>query len=503
MASVVEWRDSGGVLLTASLAFSGDPGTPGTAVQFQLTNNLGGAGADPIANARLRPEFRMVGDTAFVGAGIPVADRRMVQMRIVSGINLTAAASEWKSVGAGATLPIPTVSNNEGLVLEARANIPADQESAINFEISLALEVLTAQPGPDGISDTGGDGIYVGYRDAGQTVLVSGAAVVENPGGADTQVQVGPFVGVISGTAVMHRATLVTLTAAAAAKARYVLLTLAADGSVTETDGAEVTPPLAVGDKPVAPAGEPELAFVARDDSAIINTADVEDVYELGFYPFSSTGLTATIGAGPRALVDSAVCSNQAPQNVTLTASVTNSLWLQRDGTIGKSTDGVPPGDRSLLIYEAVTDGSGVTTLRDYREFTGAKREFVRFEWRAEVAIDDWRYATLANRRPAQLSPLTPLVFSLGSQGSGTGAQTRAELQVRYAGTWTSLAAVAADRPTIAYNAGTSALYDASKLPDRFDLPAYAQLRARISEIPTGSGGVEPNDAALTVEVFS
>jgi hypothetical protein len=501
MAALPEWRDDAGVLLAAAVALAGDPGTPGTAVAIQLTNDLAGAGADPISNARILPMFRMVGDTEFVAAGIEVADRRMLQIRISAGVGVTLPAGEWKSVGAGAAFTVPTIADETGVELELRANIPADVVDPLVFEVALALDVATSLPGPDGISDAGGDGIYAGYRDAGQTVHVSGSLTVENPGGADSQVQVSDHVWIASGLAWCYRAGLSTIAASASGKIRSVLLSLAQDGSLTVTSGSEATPPLLVSHRPALPAGELPVSWVSRDDSATIVDADITDARELGFYALSTSSLIATIGPGPRALVDSAVCQNSAAQQVSLDDDSTNSLWLQRDGRIGKSTDGAPSGDRALILYEVDTASGAVTATRDLRQLTGAHVERVAFSWVGEVTVDDWRYATVTCRRPCQLSPLSPVVFSIAAQGDGSGGQTRCELQVRRAGTWTSLFDTAADRPTIAYNAGTSALFDASAVPDAFDLPASAQLRARISEVPSGAA-TDPSDAVLTVELY-
>ena len=92
----------------------------------------------------------------------------------------------------------------------------------------------------------------------------------------------------------------------------------------------------------------------------------VAERYRLNGYTLSAgTGLNADVAAGT-CMVNGYYINSDATQAVSVTASQTNYIWLNEDGTLSANTTGTNPGDE-LLLGTAVTDGSGVTSVsHDY-----------------------------------------------------------------------------------------------------------------------------------------
>lgn len=505
MAASPGWYDSSNVALAAPLAISGTGGSAGTAVVFKLINNKGGVGASAITNARLIVAARANGSSdAYVYTGIDALDRHFLEIQVTGGYGtLTATATGWRQVGAGKPFDgIPTsIANDEGVAFEIRSNAPADTGD-VDLELKLILiddrNTIIGQ----GVSIAGVDGIYCGYGEEDFSVLVSASDVVEDNAGASNDVDISETVAIVKGKPYTFRAQELTIAASTAATSRYVLVYISSSAAIAQTAGSEVAGALTDADKPAIPAGALPLCWVARDDSATIVNADITNFWTLGLFPFTSSSLTATIGMGPYAFVDSALLYASGSANVTLTASVTNYVWLKASGSLERTSTEASPDGKALLLYTATTDGAGVTALVDNRFVTGNAREFVTFTWSGEIDASSYRYAHAHNPRTAYLSPLRPVSASLGSQGSGTGASTVWEVDVLRAGTFTAAFTAAADGPTIAYNAAATAMVDATAVPDTWSIPPFARLRAKHNAIPSGSGGVEPNDSALTLEIL-
>ena len=104
-----------------------------------------------------------------------------------------------------------------------------------------------------------------------------------------------------------------------------------------------------------------EAAWSAQNASLTVASA-----YRLSGYTLSAgTGLNANVAAGT-CVVNGYVLVSDGTQAVSVTASQTNYIWLNEDGTLSSNTTGTNPGDE-LLLGLAVTDGSGVTSVsHDY-----------------------------------------------------------------------------------------------------------------------------------------
>jgi len=506
MAASPGWYDGSNVAITSPLTITGTGGTAGTAVTFKLINNKDGAGATAIQNGRLLVMARQAGSSdAFVQSGIDALDRHFLELQTVQGYQKTVAAVGWTQVGADAPYDgVPSsIANDEGVEFQIRVNAPADT-ATVDLEVKIVLIDDRNTVYGMGMSVAGEDGIYSGIGDEGFSVIVSGADLTEDDTGASNDVDYPDFVYIVRGKVYTLRAGEITVAASTATYNRYVLIYIDEDGAIQQTAGTEVLTALTDDDKPALPStGVLSLAFVARDDTATIFDADIENVYSVGLFPFTSSSLTGTIGQGPYAFVDGSLIYKNGSDNVTLTASDVNYIWLLPSGSIEKTLTDYPSDGKALPLYAITTDGSGVTATEDRRILSGANdRQFVVFHWDGEIDTSTYRYAHLHNPREGWLNPIRPMSASLGSQGSGTGGSTVWEVDVLLAGTFTALFGTAADGPTIAYNAAATATFDASAVPDTWSIPRFARIRAKHNSIPTGSGGVEPNDSTLILEVL-
>lgn len=496
MVSDPKWYDSADALLTAAPVLSGDAGTESAAVTLRLYNDKDEAGADTLPAAQLFALARTTSSGIAQSSGLPLVDRRMVEARITQGLGgKTVPASAWTELGDGAALHLPSLASGEGVELEFRLDAPADAQGAnVYLVVSLAIETATST-GP-GLTEIAGDGVCLGVGDPLVTVLVDGEDVVENPAGADDQVRVGTFVWIAAGVPFALHQDLLTIAASSAGNSRYVLLSLAADGTLTATDGDETASALTDDDKPAVPNGEVAIAYVQRDDSAAIQQADVEQVYQFGLYAVDFTLLTAEVGPG-RALVDNSLTINQAGQSASLTANATNSLWLQRTGTLAVTTDGAPPaGTRPLLLAEMVTDATTVTELRDRRRFIGHRLHRLAFDWLGTVAVDDHRYAINPSDRPAYILPIGGLRAAVAVGGTVSGStRFKVEVDAGHNDSWAALTEPTA-APEIVFDATDLRSLDA--VPAAFLLPAGARIRASADVVP---GGADSEDAHLELLV--
>lgn len=492
-----KFYDNADVELTAALSFADvSPGTPSTAQEVRLINNLGGTGADPLTNSRIIPLVRDVGETDFVSGGKEYADRFYVEIRVIGGRNMTPANTPWTPLGAGRFFPLESIANDAGIYFEVRINPPANANVS-NFEVTFAVEQSPAEFLQLGISESGADGIYHGLGDVGSNEHVIANDVVENSGGADNQVEHGDQVWIGDGEVWTLLDGLTTLAASAAGNERFDLLSLKPDGTLEVTTGTEVTAPATdPEDKPTLPTGNLALAFVLVDDTGTIQDADIENVWTHGLLGAVGSSLNLNVGGG-RAVVDNSLIHLQTMTPVPLVANDTNWVWLLRSGGFSVTQTATPPEDRALLLYEATTDASSVTALVDRRHLIGGDLYVLAFHWEGTVVVNAERYHVLPSFRTARLLPIGPAVASVGAIGDGTGGQLRFDIEVDDGG-FATLFAVGTHPPEIAFNA--SPLTDFDAIPEVWTIPAHARIRAKPTTLPTGAG-TDPSDATLLLLV--
>ena len=96
-------------------------------------------------------------------------------------------------------------------------------------------------------------------------------------------------------------------------------------------------------------------------------TLSVADAYRVSGYALSAgTGLNVDISAGT-CFINGYQIVSDATQSESVTASQTNYVYLNEDGTITVNTTGTQPAD-SLFLGTATTDGSGVTAVSHVRD---------------------------------------------------------------------------------------------------------------------------------------
>lgn len=500
MPSAPAWYDNAGVALgTTPPDLAGSAGTPGTALPLQLWNDKDAAGADPFPPSQLFGYARLTTSSLPLVSGVPLVDRRMVEVRITGGLGgKSVPAGAWTPLGTGSYLAIPSLSSGEGVSLEFRLSGPLDAQGA-NVYLVTSLFTQTSSPIGPGIPEILGNGIYLGIGDPLISSIIIGADVVENPGGADGQVQIGTFVWLVSGGVHTHHVALSAIAASTAGTNRYVLISLADDGTLTLTDGAEVAGALTDDDRPDTPIGDIAVAYVQRDDTATIVDADITNVYVVGGFHLSHSALSVNVGPG-RALVDNGLIHTYSAQSATLTASSTNHLYLLRDGQLAVTTTGLPPaGTRPLLLAEYDTDVSSVTAFRPRHRYIGYRPYLLRFEWTGTLTVGQFRYGVNPSDRPVYIHPVQGLRVSVSAPGTVSGS-TRWQVQVDpdYDDTWIDLTAPT-HAPEIPFDA--TDLRDLSAIPATHTIPAGARIRAQIDAIPGGADSADAHLDLLLVEV--
>jgi hypothetical protein len=395
-----KWYDgTGATELTAEQSLAGLAGTASTPLEVQVINNKNGVGASALINARLRALFRDPGETVFVGAVDEWADRHYIEVRIeTGGWNTSFSQSEWIDVGADATFELPELGNDEGVKLAIRLNAPIDSQADVK-EFTLRIEESFGEATSVGLSEATKQGIYLEINDKrGTELLQSAGNSVQNPAGADQNIQIQDSVWVSLGNVYAELQQLLNHPVAASGKVRYDLAHLNSSGSLTRLAGTEIDPPLTESDKPNVPYGATGLYYVDVDDTGPLVNANITDIRQLGGYGFSSSGLTVTLGPG-KAIIGNSRITSQGTIQVVLSASSTTYIWLNRAGNLDTTSDLTPVGNWPILLYKVTTDGSGVTDTVDLRSWTGIRPQIITFEWLGEATVDfsvgDYRYAQL------------------------------------------------------------------------------------------------------------
>jgi len=502
MAPTLSWYDSSSDALT-TVTLTAIAATPGSATIIQLINGKDAPSGDPLLSAKLVALFRNVGETDFLDSGTEWADGHYLEIRYeADGWNNTLQQSDWFKLGRGRSLPLTDIIYDQGIKFSIRLNVPAGVDID-SEEISLRVVDSPSLALSQGITEAGGEGIYAGVQDWNFSEVVVGADVTEDSP-QTTGVSHLDFVWISKGRVYTAVAADVSIPHAASGKARIDLLSLDADGSgtVTKTVGSEVDTPAGASDRPAVPAGDVALAYVTKEDAGNVVDNDITNVLQIAYYDLSSTGLTATLSRGPHALIDNSLTYNSAAQNVTLTASDTNYIWLLASGGIEKTLTVDAPADRAILLWEATTDGSGITASVDRRPFLGGRIVPITFRWDGTISTADYRYATLHGLRDAWILPVGGIIASFGTQAVGGSAlSTVWDVEVNYASsTWTSIFDTGSTPPAIAYDAAAPDLVDVGAIATRWDLPRLKGIRANISAVPT-STSTNPKDAALTLLV--
>jgi hypothetical protein len=497
MATNIQWYDASDVLLTTGPTISGIPGVPGGAATLKAINNKDGSDASTATNCRIIAAYAFPQGAQPKTAGNAWADGHYAEARIVDGWNLTPQPTDWIPLGANAHLTVPDLANDEGVEIEIRLNAAFQEAAGGTADIVLHLDSATSRIGGIGVSKVREDGIYGGLRDPLVSQVISTANVVEDPGGASANVQIQTTRWVSKGRPFSVFQQLVSVPATSADE-RFDALTLADDGTVTRTSGAEAVTPV----QPTLPAGELLLAYIhvyTSGHGGVVD-ADIENAWEQGYFAYNgATNLNASIGPGPYALVDDSLVTLNGSTLLSLTASTTNYVWLLRNGTWQITETDQPPASKALLMHEFTTNGSGVTASVDRRHWIGdgVDRLNLVIGGGGEIVDDGSAYALTPPMRKSYILPWPNHVrLAMGTQAAGASSgSTSVDLERDVAGTFTSVLD-ASNLPAIAHDATDLVVEDV--VCATYELAPDVRLRSRVETVPSGSS-TEALDVLLSV----
>ena len=497
---VFTWTDQTDAIAVGSLSFNAIPGTPSAAQEVHLWNQQGGSTADTALNLALQVLVSDGSTSVFYASGKPAVDQLWIQAQILgvegAAIGLPTA---WTPLGNGAMLPLPDLPANSAVKLRLRVSAPASADPP--SVVSVLWRILSSPVVPVGsgfVSDP--DGVLSGLGDGTFTGFLVGGVVTESSTPAAT-VEVPYLAGVVEGVPIAVAAITEALNAndgasvALAAGQEYqALLAIAASG-LTVTKGVLASAGTSV--PPGIPADVVPVAMVVRPFSAVIVNANITMLTQLSRFGISTSGLITTLSQG-QARVGGNLARQTGTQQVTLTASTTNWLWIDSDGFVEATPTADRPSPLSSLIYELDTDGSSVTAIRDRRIFIGPSLRRLRLRFNATLAAAAVSEPeVLEDPRAVMIDPERPATLALDDLGSGlTGGETRIDIQCSIAGgSWVSIFAIAADMLRVAFGATNPVTNSAS--PATVLLPAGSRIRARIDAVATGGSPVQPAGATV------
>jgi hypothetical protein len=392
-AAVLTWYETDGVTAAGLDTYTPTAGTPTAAQTTRLYNDFGGtAAADDATELRVTALARTSGGTNFTAEHALVAGA-YIECRAVGsgGTGVGAQTTEWTPVGKGKYLYLRDLPTNCYRTIETRINAPAGFGTE---DVEVLLRAVAASPAvviEDGHHESGAVGVCHGVGDGRYGALLEGGTLTAS-GSPDSLVHLDNTTWIAAG---VPRTVLAGIGAAeitinatdgaaaslASGESYWCALTLASDGTVTQTKGSKGTSPLAISARPTPPSDEPLLGYVEREFDATIESGDIyQDQRVYGWFKATTSGasLVAAISAG-QAMVDNRLITLNSSTNVSLTASQTNYTYLNPSGTFTNNTTGVRPTDRSLLLYVFTTDGSGVTATVDRRKFIGNRMHVLKF----------------------------------------------------------------------------------------------------------------------------
>jgi hypothetical protein len=116
-----------------------------------------------------------------------------------------------------------------------------------------------------------------------------------------------------------------------------------------------------------------EAAWSAQNKALAVGAA-----YRVSGYTLSAgAGLAVSVAAGEAVVEGYHIVSDGAQTVGSLTASNTNYIWLEADGTLDKNTTGSPSATGALLLGTATTDGSSVTAVSHQRNVSNTFNHLV------------------------------------------------------------------------------------------------------------------------------
>lgn len=434
MAPNIQVYNSAGSTIITAISFTGhSPGTASAAQTFRFVNDDSGGAVDTATDPAIIIRAQD-GVGALVTSGVRALDERWLEAKLTgNGTASGIVATGWVPIGRDRWFLFPEMESGEYVEFQLRENRPGSGGSGeVVYDLQGEAGQLSQSLDP-GRSETFRDGVLTGLGDGtwGEIIYIGGD--VEEAGTPDATVVLPDLAWRNAGgeprVKLTHSVALNgndgSAVALASGEAYYAVLSLAAAGTITVTKGDKAATPLDPDvDAPAVPEGEILLARVERQFDAIINTADIANLYTLGAFQIvtSAASLNVTLGAG-RAMVDNRLIRRTAETVLGLSASETSTIWLLPSGSFSVTEDASRPESGALLMYTAVTDGSGVTgTPVDYREWVGGEVHLLLFPFLGTVVAAEFRYGAWPFERDGFIWPLRGPVLSVGSNGIGNAA---------------------------------------------------------------------------------
>lgn len=504
----IQWYDSSDVLLTAEQAIGAiNPGSSSTPLELHVWNNKGGSGADTAENRFMQVVVQNVGESIFVGTGHEAVEDQWLEVKILADTlgTLTLAAGSFQRLGSGQSFELPAIPNDGGIALEFKWSPSAGATNA-DVKASIRITKRASVPVPAGLTELGGDGINLGLGDAAVTQLLAMAGDAVENGTPDDKVEVQDTRWVHAGALAVVLKHLETISAVdgdsatlIAGETYFALIYAASDGTIKQAKGSKTSTPSST-DEPALPSGGRNIAMITREFDALINDADIDNrwVEEASGIVVDAASLTVQIGP-TRAIVDNNLIRTSFLESLLLTASSTNRIWRNPDGALEATTTATAPETRSNLLWEAVTDGSGVTSTVDKRAFysTGLKLQRLEFLFDATLVATDAQKAAFASPRDGIIVPLWGVAAFLYDD-PGSGGSVIFDINLRApGGSFTTIYTSQGSedrRPTIA-NAATN-LDDRDSIPEVVDVSAYSVLECVVDAITSGGA---PTGALVVV----
>lgn len=424
---------------------------------------------------------------------------RWVQMRAVgaTGDGIEAQTTAWTPVGLGARLilkPIPAECLRQ---IEAKVVIPAGFTSTalqVDFNVDWSRGYFALS---HGFFESGIQGVIGGTGDPEYSALLSGGELTAT-GTPDGNVQIASYAAKVAGVPLVKYAQAKALSASASGKARWVTLSIAADNTVTATASAEVTAPAPVGDRPAAPAGEPLLGWIHRDDGTIATGDIYTDGVRRSPYMLATSGLNGTLGPG-RSIIDNRMTWRDRDAPITFANNQTSIVYVQPDNSTEVVAEGTAPSWARALPLWAITMTSGVETARrDLRTVLGPRVYTFAAHFPGDAAEEAAIYYALPRDRGAYIKLPAGVELSAAAIGDHTTGVLRVLLEWLDGVTWTNLFSDTTHEPQLEPDADPP--ISGGWLPDTVYLAPGTRLRFRIDEVPTG-GAVDPSEVFARVDL--
>ena len=510
-AAVLAWFETDGTTVAGVDTYTPTAGTPTAAQTTRIYNDNGGAAAaDDATELRITALARTSGGVNFT-AEHALAAGAYIECRAVGsgGTGVGAQTTEWTPVGKGKFLYIRDLPSDCYRTIETRINAPAGFGTE---DVEVLLRAVANSPAvviEDGHHESGAVGVCHGVGDGRFGALLEGGTLTAT-GSPDDDVNLDLTTWIAAGvphTLVPQAITLSANDSAAAALASgesyWCALTLASDGTVTQTKSVKGTSPLAVSARPTPPSDEPLLGYVEREFDATIESGDIyQDERVYGWFKAESSGasLVVTISAG-QAMVDNRLIIFNSTSNVTLAASDDNYVYLNPSGTWSANATGVRPTDRSLLVYVFTTDGTGVTATQDRRKFTGNRAHVIEFNRAGSLTATNTAYSAWPLFCIGYIMPILGVDLAVGTTGTASAATTCDVETSSAGGAWTTVFTDQTYRPSVAYNASDPSTSAAR--PQVYRIEPRSRLRGVVDVIPGGTSSTDLSLSLLVVEADS